>query len=261
MGRFRWLELDESLPDRTPPEPDRRDMDEHACLAMGDQHLRQGSYERALQYYSRALRYAIDLEPAWVGQVLCLLGLGESVEADIWADRGLARFQDSPDLLAAKAMAQGRLRGAGAAMPYSDAALTVKGREVGPYPWVVRGTLLSLRRDGRASAQRCFDKAVEIGGRDWYTHYLIGRALMSGGRFGEALVRLIAASQIEPRSTLVLCAMGECYERLGDLAAANRVYHAARRIDPRCLIAVDRLAALQRVGPLGRAWRRLWGRG
>ena len=259
MGRFRWLEMDGRAPGGNGPlaAPGQPELDESACLARGDQLLRQGQYESALQWYSRALRYAIDLEEAWVGQVCCLLGLEENVEANIWADRGLERFPDSPDLLAAKAMALARTRGAATAMAYSDAALSVKGRPVGPYPWIVRGDLL-LNNGAEENAQRCFQKAIEIAGGDWYTHYCVGLSFLRKRRPEEALLWFARGAELERRNPMLLCEIGRCYEESGETEAAIGAYRRAREADARCKVARERLTELEGIGPLRRAWRRLW---
>lgn len=262
MGRFRWLELDDqSGAARGQAAEDRGDLDESACLAKADELLRQGYCESALQWYSRALRYEIGLEEGWVGQVRCLLELDENVEANIWADRGLERFPDSPDLMAAKAAALNRTRGVTRAMEYSDASLQIKGRQVGPYPWIVRGEIVLDGGGARQGADRCFGKALELGGGDWYTHYLIGMALLRKGACEEARRRLSAASSLERMSARVWCAIGECHERLGEAGAATIAYHRALEADVRCKLAKERLAELNRVGPIRRALRRLLGRG
>jgi len=259
MGRFRWLEMEEEPKGGAdaPGAVDGADMDEAACLAKGDRYLREGHYESALQWYSRALRYDVKLEEAWAGQVRCLLELQENVEANMWADRGLERFPDSPDLLAAKAMALRRTRGAARAMEYSDASLGVKGTAVGPYPWIVRGDIVLNGGGSRQSAERCFSKALELGGRDWYTHYLIGQSLLRRGIHEEARKRLSAAAGLQRTSALLFCAIGECQERLGEVGAAILAYRRALEADPRHKPAKDRLAALERVGFLGRLLQKL----
>lgn len=262
MGRFSWLEMDGKGPAaESAARPSRRDMDEQTCLATAEGCLRQGQYENALQWYSRALRFAIDLEGAWLGQVLCLLFMEESLEANIWADRALERFQDSPDLLAAKAMALGRSRSIAAAMPYSDAALEVKGRAVGPFPWIVRGDLLLCGDNSRPAAERCFNKALELAGGDWYVHYLIGYCQLSKGLADQALLRFSAGLELDRANTLLLCALGECHKHLGEVDEALRAYRRAREADPLCKYARQQITELEQVGFLGRFWRWLRGRG
>jgi tetratricopeptide (TPR) repeat protein len=263
MSRFRWLEIDESEGNSQarPRAPEGGDLDESQCLAKADQYLRKGECESALQWYSRALRFAIGLEEAWVGQVRCLLELDENVEANIWAERGLERFPDSPDLLAAKALALSRTRGFARAMEYSDAALQVKGRAVGHYPWLVRGELLLNGAGSRQGADRCFAKAIELGGSDWYTHYLIGMVLLRKGLYEEARRRLAAATGLERSNAVAWCALGDSHQRMGELGAATLAYRRALEADAHCKHAKAQLAELDRVGPVRRVLRWLRGKG
>ncbi len=261
MSRFGWLEMDDSQGNLPAGEPQTsEDLDEAICLARADTYLRDGYYETALQWYSRALRFAQELEAAWAGQVRCLLGLEEYPEADIWAQRGLARFPNSPDLLAARAMALLHLSGLARAMEYSDAAMQVKGHEVGAYPWVVRGEILLNGGGGRPSAERCFAKALELAGTDWYTHFLVGLALFRSGLCEEARRRLLAGVSLERRSSSLLCTLGDCHERLGESGAALLAYHRALEANPRCKYAKERLAKLEQMGLFGRLLYRIRGR-
>jgi tetratricopeptide (TPR) repeat protein len=261
MSRFGWLEMDDPK-GGVPPGESRvaEELDERICLQRADGFLREGYYETALQWYSRALRFAQELEPAWAGQVRCLIGLEEYPEADIWAQRGLERFPNSPDLLAARAMVLLHTSGLSRAMEYSDASLEVRGQEIGPYPWIVRGDILLNGGGSRPSVERCFSKALELAGRDWYTHFLIGLALYRRGFFEEARQRLLAGTSLERNSSSLWCTLGDCHERLGEEGAAVMAYHRAIEANPRCKYAKERLAKLERMGLLARLMYRIRGR-
>jgi len=150
-----------------------------------------------------------------------------------------------------------RTRGLSRAMEYSDASLGVKGKSVGPYPWIVRGDIVLNGGGSRESAMRCFNKALEVGGRDWYTHYLIGIALLRAGLHDEARRRLSAAAGMDTATALVHCTLGECYEKLGQVGAAILCYNRALQVDRRCREAKRRLASLEHAGWFGRLLRRL----
>jgi tetratricopeptide (TPR) repeat protein len=100
MGRFQWLEFDDKCGPKVVAAPDDQGVDEAVCLERAGRLFREESYERALYFYSLALRYQVNLERAWAGQVRCLLAVNEDVEARTWAERGLDRFPGSADLLA-----------------------------------------------------------------------------------------------------------------------------------------------------------------
>src|SRR4051812_19991654 len=106
MSRFSRLEFEEPPEARVEPLADPwPDLDENGCLRAADEQFRSGLYEAALVYYSRVLRFNKSREDAWMGQVRCLICLGEHREAVLWSDRGLERFRESPDLLAGKGLA------------------------------------------------------------------------------------------------------------------------------------------------------------
>jgi tetratricopeptide (TPR) repeat protein len=264
MGRFRWLEMDTRPVPGDPAQAqdgaEAGDLDEFVCCNRAAGLLRQGQYENALQWFSRALRFQASMEDAWVGQVQCLLALGEYTEANIWADRALERFQDAPDLLAAKALALGRSQGRNAGMAYSDAAMSVKGKAVGAYPWIVRGDLLLDERSSRQAALRCFNKAIELAGKDWYTYYLIADSLAFRNCCDLALSHLNSAVVLEKQSALLYCLMGECYERLGDIPSAKRALQRAREADPTSSNIRRRLEEVGNANPVCCFFRRLWRR-
>jgi tetratricopeptide (TPR) repeat protein len=261
MSRFVWLEMDEAKGSAPAGGPKgSEDLDETVCLQRADGLLREGYYETALQWYSRALRFAQELEAAWAGQVRCLIGLEEFPEAEVWAKRGLERFPNSPDLLAARAVVLLNTSGLSRAMEYSDAALQVRGQDVGSYPWIARGEILLSGGGSRPSADRCFAKALELAGTDWYTHFLIGLALFRRGFLEEARLRLQAGTSLERRSSSLWCTLGDCHERLGEEGAAIIAYHRALEANARCKYAKMRLARLERMGPITRLIYRIRGR-
>src|SRR4051812_5779366 len=107
MGRFEKLDFEDKshatpIVAEVDPWPNQ---DEHACIRQGDENFQQGLYEPALNAYSRALRFNRDMVEAWVGQIRCLICMGEYPEAVIWCDRALERFSQSSDLLACKGLA------------------------------------------------------------------------------------------------------------------------------------------------------------
>jgi hypothetical protein len=75
VPRFDRLEFDQP-PERSsvsPPKASEPDRDEHYWLRLADQDRRQGLFENALRFYSRALELARSLVGAWVGQVQMLI--------------------------------------------------------------------------------------------------------------------------------------------------------------------------------------------
>src|SRR5689334_12227259 len=83
-------------------EPDR---DERHWLRLADADRRNGLFEGALRYYSRALELDKSLVTGWVGQVQMLVALGEYPEAELWSRKALELFKNNAELLAARAQA------------------------------------------------------------------------------------------------------------------------------------------------------------
>jgi len=257
MGRFKWLEFDERAPRAAVSAPEEEEVDEAVCLERADQCFRDESYERALYSYSRALRYQINLERAWVGQVRCLLAMDENAEADLWADRGLSRFPSSADLLAAKALALSRTRGTTAGMRFSDRALETSGGT--EYVWLTRGEIL-LAAKSEEPAMRCLAKAVEMAGHDWHCHYLIGRLLQATGDPARALRYFTDAARCDSRQARPWVKAAECHQAMGQIDAAQAALYRALQLNPNERSLRRSLRELQRIGPLRRLWRSLRGR-
>src|SRR5438876_12406262 len=68
-----------------------------------------GNFESALRLYSKVLEFNPQNAAAWTGQVRTLIELSQFREAKLWADKALERFPQEPELLAAKAVALGRI--------------------------------------------------------------------------------------------------------------------------------------------------------
>ena len=105
-GRFARLDFETEPTGSCPTTAEEwPDLDADGCLKAAAEQFDYGLYEAALVRYSRALRFDRELAEAWLGQVRSLICLGEHREAVLWSDRGLERFHDSPELLAAKGLA------------------------------------------------------------------------------------------------------------------------------------------------------------
>ena len=69
-------------------------------LKQADHHRRNGNFENALRFYSRALEEEKTLIVAWVGQVQMLVQLGEHPQAELWSRKALEYFPNQPELMA-----------------------------------------------------------------------------------------------------------------------------------------------------------------
>jgi tetratricopeptide (TPR) repeat protein len=126
--------------------------------AEGDRLFALGSFEQALRVYSRAIQSEAAQVNPWVGQVLCLLMMGQAKEAMVWVKRALELFPEEARVIALQGSTyahQGMVqRGIGC----SDAALAKNGSD--PLVWVLRGEVLSMAEN--SNAQFCFEKALEM---------------------------------------------------------------------------------------------------
>jgi len=254
MGRFQWLEFDDKCGPKVVAAPDDQGVDEAVCLERAGRLFREESYERALYFYSLALRYQVNLERAWAGQVRCLLAVNEDVEARTWAERGLDRFPGSADLLAARGVALARTRGPTAGIRSSDQALEAHGGT--EYVWLSRAEVLLLAGSADAAA-RCCAKAVEIAGTDWYCHYSIGRIFESAGDTARAVTHFAQAAQCDPKQPLPRIRAAECRERMGDIQGAKTNLYRALQLRPGDRDLRQRVQQLESVGWLRRMWRAL----
>jgi len=172
MGRSSYLEFEEArelVGGNGEVEAPVRDEIFYLDRAKGAMILAE--YAIALKYYSRALSFHKGSEPAWMGQCLALLDLGEFSEADLWADRGLAYCPGSGPLFAIRACAMARRGMQGKAMGFIDRALQTKRDHW--LIWLGRGETLTMQGKIK-NVDHCISKALEAGGED--RAYILRRA-------------------------------------------------------------------------------------
>jgi len=201
-------------------------------------------FEKALRYYSKVLEFNPQNAGAWTGQVRALIELGEFREAKLWADKALERFPREPELLAAKAVALGRTGELDAALAFSDAAIEERGDT--PYIWLARGDVLLAREERRADY--CFDKALQVGPRDWFIAWLGARIRYFYRQFALALKLAQRAVEWNPSHCTAWAMLGSCQKELG-MASPSRVsFSQALQLNPRCAEALKGMADLSRIG-------------
>src|SRR5512141_2306263 len=108
--------------------------DEAYYLAEAQSAFERADFEYALRAYAKVLEYNPENAGAWTGQVRMLVELNEFHEAKIWAEKALERFPNEPELLAAKAVALGRVGDLSGALAFSDASIEERGNT--PYIWL-----------------------------------------------------------------------------------------------------------------------------
>lgn len=190
--------------------------------------FRKGDYESALRFYAKVLEHNPSRAAAWSGQVRMLIELGEFPEARLWADKALERFPKDPELLAAKAVALGRLGDLHAALAYSDASFEEKGDTA--YVWLARGDIMLARKQKRAVA--CFERARLLSNKDWFVEWLISRIYFHYRQFASALASVQSVLCAEAGLAQIWIHAGLCQQELGMTAVALGSYQHACQLDP-----------------------------
>lgn len=206
----------------------------------------QADFELALRHYSRVLEHDPTHLGAWAGQVRALIELNEIREARVWADKALEQFPNAPELLAAKAVALGRLGDLDNAMAFSDASLEERGDT--SYVWLARGDVLLARKERRADY--CFERACSINPHSGLVAWLAGRIRHYYGQFAAALVLAQKAAALDPGNPALWLLCGECQIGLGFEGHARRSFQQALDLKPDCRTARARLTTLDHRGPL-----------
>ena len=213
-------------------------------------------YELALRNYSRALERNTSFFPAWSGQIMVLIEMGEYPEALVWADKALEVFPEHPELLAEKAIASCRDAQLDEAMAYSDNSLSKD--NITPRVWLARAEVL-LKRKSRL-AEDCVSKALNIAGNVQHVYCLeAGRILSRGGKYSAALEYLGRAVREFPKSALAWYELGRCQSRLG-FSEAEVSLQEAVNLQPTWEAPMQELHNATGGNALTRMFRRMFGR-
>ena len=246
MSRFGNLEFESNEQPRHGAESESRDG--AYWMASAETAYQAMDFELALRHYSRVLEFEPGSIPAWTGQVRVLIELGEYREARVWADKALERFPTAPELLAAKAVALGRLGDLDPALAFSDASLEERGDTA--YIWLARGDVLLARKERRADY--CFEKACALEPNGWWIHWLAARIRHHYGQFAAALKLAQHAAAAEPGNWVVWLLCGDCETALGFAGNARRSYQQVADLNPEFREIRERVHQLDRRGILAR---------
>jgi len=255
MSRFVNLEFGGESKDHGRHEQKHLLKDDAYYFAEARSAFENGNFESALRLYSKVLEFNPQNAAAWTGQVRMLIELGEFREAKLWADKALERFPQEPELLAAKAVALGRSGDLKAALMFSDASIEERGDT--PYVWLARGDVMLAREEPRADY--CFEKALLLAPRDWFTAWLAARIRQFYDQFALALKLLQQAIEWNTGHFLLWLELGQCQQALGLIGPARDSFGAARQLNPKCDAVSLKLATLTQMGfwtRLRAGWRR-----
>ena len=255
MSRFGNLEFGSQHEDESNAQSSVRD--EPHFLIEARTAFESGDFEKGLRAYARVLEYNAKNAAAWTGQVRMLIEMGEFHEAKVWADKALERFPTEPELLAAKAVALGRLGDLQAALAFSDASIEERGDT--PYIWLARGDVLLAREEKRA--EFCFTKALALAAQDWFVHWLAARIQSFYKNITMAFKYAQQALALDPSRSVVWLQLGYAQQALGLAGPAQHSFTQARQLNPQSREAQTALAALAQLGlgsRLRSAWRQLF---
>lgn len=260
MGRFEHLEMGDWRTNRSDAdEKPSGVIDQDYYLGKAREAFAAESYEQALSYYSRTLQYEITIEEAWLGQLRCLIELGELPEAVIWSNRALERFPKSAPILSARGVTEARMGRSVAALAYSDSAFAGPG--VDAYAWIARGDVLNPVNPMNAKA--CFSKAVELAPSDWLVRATVGRAYLVRKQYHQALEHYRQAVRLDSERFTCWYWIGRCSQALGQTDEARIAYRRALEISPSFTPARNAAQEIENRGVGTRmrdAFRRVLGR-
>lgn len=254
MSRFGNLELGGESEDQWQQEQKPLAKDEAYYFGEAKSAFENGNFEQALRNYSKVLEYNPENAAAWTAQVRMLIELGEFREAKLWADKALERFPQFPELLAAKAVALGRVGDLQGALAFSDASIEERGDT--PYVWLARGDVMLARKEPRADY--CFEKALLLAPRDWFTAWLAARIRFYYEQFVLALKLLQQAVEWNTGHFILWLELGRCQRALGLIGLAENSYAQAQQLNPQCSEASTAALELSQTGVFGRMrswWR------
>ena len=255
MGRFTKLEFDST------PEPDRpgrpQDIGPDILFLQAEREYRDGNFEQALRYYSRALECDKLMVEAWRRQVVILIELAEFSEAALWADKASELFPNDPDLLAGKACALCRLGDVKQALKIVDRAIRLPGSS--PYPWISRGEVLLATKEGRYDY--CFSKAVTMAPTSWNVLAQVGRVYQYYGIYSKAIEYFKRSMGCDASVLFIYLETARCQKALGLLSHARAALQQLLRVNPKHFEARRELESLSSgTGRISGFFRRLFGR-
>lgn len=256
MARFDKLEFDShSKSESAQGLTGRREVDSPTWATRADRSRRLGSYESALQYFSRALEDDKMYVAGWVGQVQMLVQLEEYPEAEVWSRKAIELFPAEGDLHASRAQSLIRLQRKREAFASVDAAMSQRGQSA--YRWSVRGELLLA--DRQKTDRHCFDKALQVDD-DWLVPAEIALIYLHYAQPSNALNRARAAVERDSGSVYAWYLQGVCQSELGLAVAARRSFEACLDLRPGFYDVEERLRATDGHSSLWKRFRGLWSR-
>jgi len=250
LSRIERLELTDSLPVIPGSAGDSGVVTADTWMTRAEAAFDREDFERALACFSRALQLDVNIPTAWSGQIRCLVALGEIPEAITWSKRAQERFPQSPDVLAARAMAECRAGRLADAMGFADSAIC--SRNAPPFAWSARGDVLLKVRP--SNARPCFDKAIELAEDKSRARKTAATSLIEYGQYHIAAEYLREVVRTDPTDAPAWLALGRSQAGMGDTSEAVRCAKRALQVDPGWIAAREALYDFQNRGLLRKTW-------
>ena len=257
MGRFDWLETEVAKTQKPAEEKERFDANHY--IQEAERFYREGAYESALKFYSKALGENSELVDAWDGQVRCLIDLDELKEARLWVNKALEKFPESAEIISAKSVILAKMFELNEALVLSNKAIAKKNPS--KHIWLDRGFILLCHND-EENAGHCFSKVLDGNPQDAFFNLRIGICYLDGKKFSKAKPYLDKSSEVSPENPLALYKLGQCYQGLDFLSKSEWCYEKALALKPEFKNEIE--AALNKIKGTGIftrlfSWiRRIW---
>jgi len=214
MGRFSRLERGKKESEKIDLELEKKETeryDQPYFIQQADDLYFTGRFEKALRFYSRALKLDNSQRYPWIGQILCLLELKQNKEAELWSQRGLDLFPEDTSLISLQAISYAHRGMVKRALSCSDYALNKGSTE---FTWIARGEALLLA--GNKNSSFCFEKALEMSAKDdWKTPVRIGMVYFRHKIYPRAITMLRAAVEINVNNYFIWYLLGKSYQQAG----------------------------------------------
>ncbi len=214
-----------------------------------------GEHDGALRLYARALSHNPHHEGAWVGQLRCLVAVGDNDEAILWAEKAAEYLPRSGPVRAWKAVAVARTGATGEAQTISDDALRLGNS---PDVWLARGWVHGTSRPEPAA--RCMDKALELGGKDPGVLLQVASFYTETKRYSRGLKVLQELTAARPAISYSWYLLGQCYGALGMRDQAVQALEQAVSKAPTRRAYREALLVVQGRGGLATVLKRIFRR-
>jgi len=245
MARFEWIEYkeNEEQKERVREEAQHchEEYNEDHYLKLAEKAFEDGLLSNALKYFSRALNLNNKLKRAWIGQVLCLIGLGQYNEAVVWADKALDFCRDDAELLSAKAYALNRVGAKEEAIRQSDQSIE-KGK-VTWFVWIARGDI--MLDTNCSDAEYCFLRAIELADENWLVYMMVGTSFLSVHNASKAQHYLQKALALSGNNPLLYFHLANAYYQSGNIERSKNCLKRAIELRPdfsEALVMMEKLS-------------------